>query len=292
MLVSATAMLQDATKRNYAVGAFNITSINQMLGIIESAEQKNSPLIIQTSETPARFFSPELIAAACRTAAERASIPICLHIDHCTDVDFCKRCADAGYTNIMIDASQFDFAENIRITRSVVDYCRGKGDISVEGELGTVSGVEDQVVVAEDEAQLCDPGSAVQFIRDSGVDLFAPAIGTAHGVYQTANPKIDFDRLAQIRTAVVQSGLKTPLVVHGSTGLPEDYIRRLIAAGGAKYNVSTDLKHTMLDAMYAYTDAHRAEYNPGKLDRAVRFAMRERAAYWIDLFGSAGKANG
>ena len=291
-LVPATEMLKAAADKSYAVGAFNITSINQMIGVVECADAAQSPVIIQTSVTPTRSYTPELLAAACTALADRVKVPVCLHLDHCTDVDFCKRCVDAGYTNIMIDGSRYGFEQNIRITRKVVDYCREKapGKVSVEGELGTVSGVEDQVKVAEDEAQLCDPSSAVQFIRESGVDIFAPAIGTAHGIYQTANPKVDFERLAKIRDHIRESGLETPLVVHGTSGLPEDYIPKLICCGGAKYNVSTDLKHTLIDAQYTYLARHRNQYNPGKLDAAARTAVSNRIGYWINLFGSAGRA--
>ena len=291
-LVPATDMLKTAVKESYAVGAFNITSINQMIGVVECADARKSPVIIQTSVTPARFYTPELIVAACGALADRVKVPVCLHLDHCTDVDFCRRCVDAGYTNIMMDGSRYDFRRNIEATREVVDYCREKapGRVSVEGELGTVSGVEDQVKVAEDEAQLCDPSSAVQFIRESGVDIFAPAIGTAHGVYRTADPKVDFERLARIRNHIRDSGLETPLVVHGTTGLPEHYIPKLIRCGGAKYNVSTDLKHTLIDAQHAYLTRHRDQYNPGELDAAARTAVSERIGFWISLFGSAGRA--
>lgn len=289
-LVSAARMLEKAQKNRYCVGAFNITSINQMIGVLEAAENKKSPLILQTSVTPARFYGPEVIAAACQAAAAKISVPVCLHLDHCVDIEFCQRCADAGYTGIMIDASGYSLEENIRVTQKVAAYCHKKGDISVEGELGTVGGVEDQVAVAEDKAKLCDPGLAVRFIRETGVDLFAPAIGTAHGVYKTAEPRIDFDRLSRVGEFIAGSGLSAPLVVHGGTGLPESYVKRLILAGGAKYNVSTDLKKVWIDSVYSYIDDHRNEFNPGKVDSAARKATASRIAYWIDLLGSAGRA--
>ncbi len=147
----------------------------------------------------------------------------------------------------MIDASKQTYDENIRQTKEVVDYCHKLGNISVEGELGTVSGVEDQVKVAEDEAQLGQSKAGCGVRRAHGVDIFAPAIGTAHGVYKTKNPKIDFERMATIHKMLNGNGIKTPLVVHGGTGLPEDYIKKLLKAGGAKFNVSTELKHTLID---------------------------------------------
>lgn len=289
-IVSAKEMMFEAAEGKYAVGAFNITNIIQMEAVVETAIDKKAPLIIQASVTPSKFLSPKVIAAVYRTLAESAPIPICLHLDHSTSVDFCKECADAGYTNLMIDASKQDYEENIRQTKEVVDYCHSLGNLSVEGELGTVSGVEDQVKVAEDEAQLCSPAQAVDFVERTGIDIFAPAIGTAHGVYKTKNPKVDFDRLGEINQILNGSGIKTPLVVHGGTGLSEEYAKKLVAMGGAKFNVSTELKHSMIDAVYGYISEHRDEYNPGKIDIAIKAAIRETVGRWIDILGSAGKA--
>ena len=223
-IVNAKEIMVEAAKGKYAVGAFNITDLIQLEGVVDAAVEKKSPLIIQTSVKPSKFLGRDVLVAIFRTIAESAPIPICLHLDHCTDVDYCKACADSGYTNIMIDASKQSYEENIRQTKEIVDYCHSVGSISVEGELGTVSGVEDQIKVAEDEAQLANPKQAVEFVERTGVDIFAPAIGTAHGVYKTKNPKVDFERMATINKMLNGNGVKTPLVVHGGTGLPEDYI--------------------------------------------------------------------
>lgn len=289
-IVNATEMLLEATKGKYAVGAFNVTNLIQMEAVVEAAIGKNAPLIIQASVAPSKFLKPKVLAAIYKTLAESAPIPICLHLDHCNDVEFCKTCADAGYTNIMIDASKQEFKENIRQTKEVTDYCHEIGNISVEGELGTVSGIEDQVKVAEDEAQLCDPEQALEFVDETGVDIFAPAIGTAHGVYKTKNPKLDFERLKKIADLINGSRPRIPLVIHGGTGLQPDVVTKLISLGGAKFNVSTDLKHTLIDTTYDYISSHRDEYNPGKIDAAVKEAIKGRIEYWIDLLGSAGKA--
>ncbi len=288
---NAKGMLLNATKEKYSVGAFNITNINQMEAIIEAAVEKQSPLIIQTSVTPAKFLKPEVIVSVYRTLASSVSIPIALHLDHCTDVDFCFTCAKAGYTSIMFDGSQEVFEENVRKTKEVVDYCHKIGNISVEGELGTVSGVEDQVRVSEDEAALCDPLEAVRFVEETGVDLLAPAIGTAHGIYKTENPKLDFDRLSEIFNLLNTEEPMIPLVIHGGTGLKSNVVRRLILLGGSKFNVSTDLKHTLIDTTYEYILRNRQEYNPGKIDIVVRKAIIERISYWIDILGCAGKAS-
>lgn len=289
-IVDAKQMLLKATVEKYAVGAFNCTNLIQMEAVVEAAVELKAPLILQASVAPSKFLSPQVIGTIYKTLAESAPIPICLHLDHCNDVEFCKVCADAGYTNIMIDASKQEFSENIRQTKEVVDYCHGLGNISVEGELGTVSGVEDQVKVAEDEAQLCDPEQAMAFVDQTGIDIFAPAIGTAHGVYKTKNPKLDFDRLKKIAEMINGKEPRVPLVVHGGTGLQPDVVKKLVSLGGSKYNVSTDLKHTLIDTTYDYISGHREEYNPGKVDAAVKEAIKDRIRYWIDLLGSAGKA--
>lgn len=288
--VTAKEILLEATAGRYAVGAFNITNLIQMEAVVEAAVDKKAPLIIQTSVTPSKFLGRHVLVAVYRTLAEAAPIPIALHLDHCNDVEYCRQCADAGYTNIMIDASRQDFEENIRQTKEVCDHCHALGGVSVEGELGTVSGVEDQIKVAEDEAALCNPGQAVEFVERTGVDLFAPAIGTAHGVYKTKNPKVDVERMGKINELLNGQGARVPLVVHGGTGLPPDTAKKLVECGGAKFNVSTELKHALIDATYGYISDHRDEYNPGKIDVRVKDAIRQVVARWIDTLGSADKA--
>ncbi len=289
-IANAKEIMVEAAKTGYAVGAFNVTDLLQFEAVIDAAVETKSPVIVQTSVKPSQFLGADVLVAIYRTLAEKAPVPVVLHLDHCTDIDYCKKCADAGYTNIMIDASKQPYEENIRQTKEVVEYCHSVGNISVEGELGTVSGVEDQVKVAEDEAQLANPQQAVEFVERTGVDIFAPAIGTAHGVYKTKNPKIDFERLATIHKMLNGNGIKTPLVVHGGTGLPEDYIKRLLRAGGAKFNVSTELKHTLIDAKYEYITAHRDEYDPGKIDKVVREAIKKAVMHWMEMVESVGKA--
>lgn len=288
-IVNAKEIMVEALKGKYAVGAFNITDLLQFEAVIDAAIEKRAPVIVQTSVKPSQFLGTNMMVAIFRTLASSAPVPVCLHLDHCTTVDYCKKCADAGYTNIMIDASKQPYEENIRQTKEVVDYCHSLGDISVEGELGTVSGVEDQIKVAEDEAQLANPQQSVEFVERTGLDIFAPAIGTAHGVYKTKNPKIDFERMAIINKMLNGNGIKTPLVVHGGTGLPDDYIAKLLEAGGAKFNVSTELKRVLIDAKFEYISAHRDEYDPGKLDVFVRDATRKAVMHWMDKLNCEGK---
>jgi len=289
-IVSAKEMLMEATKGKYAVGAFNITSLIQLEAVVEAAVEQKSPVIIQTSVKPSKFLHTDVLVAIYRTLASQAPVPICLHLDHCTEVDYCKKCADAGYTNIMIDASKQSFEENIRQTKEIVDHCHRIGDITVEGELGTVSGVEDQLKVTEDEAQLANPKQSVEFVERTGLDLFAPAIGTAHGVYKTKNPKVHFERLEEVHRLLNGKGVRVPLVVHGGTGLPPDYIERLIAVGGSKFNVSTELKYTLIDSTYDYITQNRQEYDPGKIDVAAKDATRKAVIHWMEMLKSPGKA--
>ena len=289
-IVNAKEIMIEAAKGKYCIGAFNVTDLVQWEAVIDAAVEKKAPVIIQTSVKPSQFLGTNVMVAIYRAIASSAPVPICLHLDHCTDVAYCKKCADAGYTNIMIDASKQPYEENIRQTKEVVDYAHKAGNISVEAELGTVSGVEDQIIVAENEAALANPAQAVEFVERTGVDIFAPAIGTAHGVYMTKNPKIDFERMGTINQMLNGKTVKTPLVVHGGTGLSEEYIKKLIEMGGAKFNLSTELKRTLIDAKFEYISAHREEYEPGKIDIAVRDAIRKKVGYYIDLLGSTGKA--
>ena len=287
-IVNAKEIMLEAATGGYAIGAFNVTNLIQIEGVVDAAVEKKSPVILQTSVLTSKFLGADVLAAIFRTIASAAPVPICLHLNHGTEVDYCRACADAGYTNIMIDASMQSFDENIRQTREVVQYCHNAGNVSVEGGLGTVGEADEPA--AKDELQLANPTQAAQFVEATGVDMFAPAIGTAHGMYKTQSPHVDFERLAEINRMLNGSGVHTPLVVHGGTGLPEEYVRKLIEAGGAKFNVSTELKRTLIDAQYEYMTAHRQEYESGRIDVAGRDAIRKAVGRWIQMLGSAGKA--
>lgn len=289
--VTTGEIVRESGKSGYAVGAFNVTNIVQMEAVIAASIANQSPLILQTSVTPSKFLGPDVWGSAYRAIASRSPIPIALHLDHCTDPDYCRTCMESGYSGVMFDGSGYEFEENIRLTRLVVSYGRALG-VAVEGELGVVSGVEDELIVSDEGQQLCDPTQAERFVTETGIDLFAPAIGTAHGVYKTADPQVDFDRFASIQEQLNGAGLRFPLVVHGGTGLPESTVRRLVAIGGAKLNVSTELKHVLIDALYSYIDTHRTEYNPGKVDTAVHRATIEAVTRWQTILGSVGKAGG
>jgi fructose/tagatose bisphosphate aldolase len=188
----------------------------------------------------------------------------------------------------MIDASKERYEQNLAKTKAVADYCHAKGDLTVEGELGTVVGVEDNISVKGGEVALCDPAQAEEFVLRTGIDIFAPAIGTAHGMYKTA-PKIDFELFAKIAGIINGGSIRAPLVIHGGTGLSEEVTKRLVSMGGAKFNVSTELKHVLIDTSYEYLAANRDDYNPGKLDAAVFAETVKAIERWIDILGSAGR---
>ncbi len=291
-ICDAREILRQASAGRYAVGAFNITNIIQLEAVVEAAVNKKAPVIAQVSVTPSKFIGEKVLVAVYRTLAESVPVPVVLHLDHCTDAAYCRYCVDRGYTNIMIDASKKSFEENVRLTKEVCGYAHSREQVSVEGELGTITGVEDQVRVAEDRKALCDPDSAVDFVARTGVDFLAPAIGTAHGIYTTANPKLDFAILERVFTLLNGQSVKTPLVIHGGTGLKAEVVRKLVSMGGSKFNVSTELKHLFIDSVHAYISEHRDEYDPGKVDAHASRETVRAVESWIDVLGSAGRAGG
>jgi tagatose 1,6-diphosphate aldolase GatY/KbaY len=289
-IVAPRENLMDAYSSGYAIGAFNATNLMEIGFIIEAAQSVASPVIIQTTEIVARFLGPGLIVAVFKEVANDASIPVCLHLDHCLDAAFAKRCADTGYNSIMIDASRLAFEENVSITKAVCDDCHARGDIPVEAELGAIGGREDGVYAVEGTGTLCDPRQATEFVARTGVDALAPAVGTAHGLYKQADPALDIDRLATINILLSDAGPPIPLVLHGGTGLPPNTVRQCIDNGIAKLNIGTDLKKALIDTTFDYISAHRYEYDPGKIDEQVKPAIQNRVLYWIKMLGSAARA--
>lgn len=271
--------MDQATKGGYAVGAFNVFNDVTARAVVGLCERQNAPVILQTSvKTVAQIGTEELIAMV-RPLAEKARVPVALHLDHCKDADIARRCIDAGWSSIMYDGSSLPFSENVANTKEIVRYARQRG-VSVEGELGAIAGVEEDIVVDDANGSLADVDLSVQFTEETGVDAFAPAIGTAHGLYK-GEVRIDFKRFADIRSKV-----KTNLVVHGGTGLSDDVFRRLIALGAAKINVSTAIKIAYLRGMTecgAFTE-------PLEADQLLRRRVEEAVARCVRVFGCAGKA--
>jgi fructose-bisphosphate aldolase, class II len=281
--VNLKDLLAKARKEKYAIGAFNIVNYLTARAAIEAAEALSSPLILQTSTSTVKSIGINSLAEMIRPMINKARVPIALHLDHCTDVEFTKACIDSGWSSVMIDASKKSLEENIKITKEIVEYAK-KRDVSVEGELGSIVGVEDDIVVEEGKAAMAGLEDSRKYLSETNVDAFAPAIGTSHGLYKGA-PKIDFERLEEIENIS-----PCPIVIHGGTGLEPEVIKRLISLGGAKLNISTAVKIAYFGGMREYTSTYPEENNPLKLDDFVSRNVQSVIEAHIELFGSKGKA--
>jgi len=281
-LVNTKDMLQEAVVGGYAVGGFNIVNELSARAVVSMCEELRSPVILQTSVATVKQIGVRNLIGFLHSIAQNATIPVAIHLDHCRDVGLCRACIDAGWSSVMIDASHLPLAENISMTGEIVRYAAGKG-VSVEGELGLISGTEDEIFVVEADSHLASLRDSITYTGQTGIDLFAPAIGTAHGVYK-GEPKIDFQRLADIRQAVSQ-----PLVVHGGTGLAPDVLQKLIRHGAAKINISTALKTAYLSGIQTFMLEHPDNSNPLKLDLYVEGYIKKMARGHIELFGSSAR---
>lgn len=276
-------MLTRARRQKYAVGAFNIVDPVTAQAAVRAAEVKESPVIIQTSVKTVKLYGYAPIAVTVKELAAQAAVPVGLHLDHCKDLDVIKGCIEAGWSSVMIDASSFSFEENVRLTREVVKMARPH-DITVEGELGAIVGVEDDIFVSDQDSHLADYDKSVEYVEATDVDVFAPAIGTAHGVYK-GEPKIAFDLLEKISTQV-----KRPIAIHGGTGLSDEVFTRCISLGGAKINVSTQIKHIFRDSIAQYFQDNPDAYEPVKVFAYMRDRTQEVVEDFIDKFGSGRQA--
>lgn len=279
-MVNMSAVLPRARREHWAVGAFNIVDYASMRAVIEVAQELRSPVIVQTSVKTVQFWGYRALVSWFRELAGAATVPIVLHLDHCKEMDVIRRCVEEGWTSVMIDASTKPFDENVRLTREVVSVARPRS-VSVEAELGQIGGVEEDIT---GEAYLADVGKAVEFCKLVAVDLFAPAIGTAHGYYK-GEPKIAFDRLERIAK---ETGV--PIALHGGTGLSDEVFRRCMALGCAKINISTMLKHTYIDSFLEHRQSHPDDYEPLKYLGAQLDKLRKDVKPLLELFGSSGKA--
>ena len=277
------AMLSKAAGESYAVGAFNILDYNSTRAVVQAAEQTNAPVIIQTSAKTVIFWGCSAIISWVKELAGSSKVPIALHLDHCKDLDLIKECIDSGWTSVMIDASSKPFEENLALSRRVVQMARPK-NLTVEAELGAIVGVEDDIHVKDQDAHLADPKQAIRFCEEVEPDCFAPAIGTAHGVYK-GEPKIAYGLLEEV---AAKTGI--PIALHGGTGLADEVFKKCIALGCAKVNISTQLKYAFIDGFVGYHNAHNTEYNPLKVIGAQFEALKAGVVEKIKLFGSAGKA--
>ncbi len=282
-LENMTAMLKNARDGKYGVGAFNILDYNSFKAVVDAANELNSPVITQISVKTIKLWGYETVATWYNQLAGNTSVPVALHVDHCTDIEVIKNCIQAGWTSVMIDASSKPFEENLALSKYVVKLAAAT-NVSVEAELGEIGGVEEDIIVAEEDANLADPEKAKIFCKELDLAVFAPAIGTAHGVYKGV-PKIAFDRIEEIARST-----GVPLALHGGTGLSDKVIQKCIALGCAKVNISTQLKHVYINSFVKFKKLNPEVMEPVKFIDHQYKAMKESVSKNISIFGSVGKA--
>lgn len=278
---SLKEMLLKAKHGKYAVGAFNIFNHISAKATVQAAKELSAPLILQTSVSTVKKIGVDELIKMLNLVKENAGIPIVIHLDHCTDPELAKRCIDAGWDSIMIDASEKPFDENVAITAEIKKYAAAK-NVCVEGELGVIKGVEDEI--SSDVEVATKYEDAIEFVNSTDVDAFAPAIGTAHGVY-TEKAVLNFDLVRRISDTC-----DCPLVVHGGTGLSDEDFRKLIELGATKINISTAIKHAYFDGYQKYFEQNSTDRNPLKLDEFIEKEIKEVVKTHINLFGAAQKA--
>ena len=276
---SMREMLQEARTGRFAVGAFNILDYSSMKAVVDAAADLDSPVIIQTSVKTVQYWGYETLISWYDLLSTRVPVPVAIHLDHCKDLEVIRNCIEAGWTSVMIDASSYPFEKNMQLSGKVIEMAYPKG-VSVEAELGEIGGVEDGLLVAEEDAHLADPQKVLEFLANVPVDCFAPAIGTAHGVYK-GEPKIAFERLKQISDAH-----STPLALHGGTGLSEAVFAKCIALGCAKVNISTELKYAFIDGFVNHHLEH-SKYDPLEVLEPQYRVIYEKVKRNIKLFNNS-----
>ena len=308
-LVTTKEMFEKSMKEGFAIGAFNVNNMEIVQGIVDAAAENNSPVILQASSSAIKYarinYLMKLIEAA---VEEHPNIPIAVHLDHGPDFETCKKCVDAGFTSVMFDGSKYDFEENIRLTKEVVEYAHAHG-VVVEAELGKLAGIEDDVNVATDEAKYTDPAQAEEFVRRTGVDSLAIAIGTSHGAYKfKGEAKLRFDILKEIKARIQN----TPIVLHGAStvipelvdmcnqyggnipgakGVPDEILHEASISGVSKINVDTDLRLAMTAGIRKVFAEDPSAFDPRKYLTPARELVKETVSHKIkDVFGSANKA--
>ncbi|MDK2614462.1 tagatose bisphosphate family class II aldolase [Vibrio vulnificus] len=281
-LISSREMLKRAQLGGYAVPAFNIHNLETVQVVVETASEMGSPVILAGTPGTYDYAGTDYLISICKEAAHKHSIPLVLHLDHHEDLQDIRNKVEHGIRSVMIDGSHHAFDQNIDIVRSVVQYCN-RFDASVEAELGRLGGQEDDLIVDSADALMTDPTSAAEFVRRTGIDSLAVAIGTAHGLYK-AEPKLDFARLEKIRSVV-----DIPLVLHGASGVPDEMVRRCIELGVCKVNVATELKIAFADAVKGHFAEHPEANDPRKYITPGKAAMKRVVMDKIRMCGSEGK---
>ena len=280
-LVSTKEMFEKAYVGGYAIGAFNVNDMEIIQGIVDAAKVEQAPLILQVSAGARKYAKPVYLTKLVEAALIDTDLPIALHLDHGDDFEICKDCIDSGVTSVMIDGSKHPFEKNVELTARVVEYAHKHG-VVVEGELGRLAGVEDDVNVSEKDALFTDPEEAAEFVRLTGVDSLAIAIGTSHGAYKfKGTPYLDFDRLQRVGELLPNF----PIVLHGASSVPQAFVEKCNSFGGAipgaqgvpedmlrkaatmavcKINIDTDLRLAMTASIREVLANNPAEFDPRK----------------------------
>lgn len=280
--VTVKELMADAEANQYAVGAFNLNNMEIMQAVIQAGEEERSPVILQASQGGIKYAGISYIVAMAKAAAENATIPVALNLDHGTSFEQAVSCVCAGFSSVMVDGSSRPFQANIELTRRVVEVAHIAG-VSVEGELGRIGGTEDDISVNEKDALMTDPKDAVTFVKETNVDLLAIAIGTAHGVYK-GTPKLDFERLKAIKEKV-----DVPVVLHGASGVSEDDIRTAVSLGISKINIDTELRLAFSNTVRQVLNMNSHEIDPRKILGPARESMKDVVKQKMRLFGSSGR---
>jgi fructose-bisphosphate aldolase class II len=306
-LVTSSEMFRKAYEGGYAVGAFNVNNMEIIQGIVAAHKEENAPLILQVSAGARKYANPIYLRKLVEAAIEETGLDIVLHLDHGDDFEICKSCIDGGFTSVMIDGSRYPLEQNIELTKRVVDYAHSKG-VVVEGELGKLAGVEDAVKVSAKDATYTVPEEAVRFVKETGVDSLAIAIGTSHGAFKfKGEPSLDFDRLETITKLLPNF----PLVLHGASsvpkefvdlcnkyggavpgaqGVPEEMLKRAGKLGVCKINIDTDLRLSMTAMIRKVLTENPSEFDPRKYLGPARDAIKEMVRHKIiHVLNSAGK---
>lgn len=267
--------LRQANQEGYAIPAFNIFNYISAKGVIDAANEMDTPIIIQTSTGTVKKYGIKQLYSLLQPLIEESKVDIFLNLDHCTSLGFAKQCADQGWDMVMFDGSKLSLEENIRQSREISEYAEKIGT-SVEGELGTIAGVEEEIVEEKEEAATFE--ECVKYLKESKVHIFAPAVGTAHGAY-VGVPKLNFELVNQIKGVS-----DVPIVIHGGTGLGEEDFKAFIKNGAAKINISTAIKQAYMDGMKEYLDNHISEYKPLDADSYAVNAVKVVAKKHIQIF--------
>ena len=309
-LVTTTEMFKKAYEGGYAIGAFNVNNMEIIQGITEAAAEERAPLILQVSAGARKYAKHIYLTKLVEAAIADTDLPIALHLDHGADFDICKACVDGGFSSVMIDGSKYSFEENIALTRKVVEYAHAHG-VVVEGELGTLAGIEDDVHVKADDALFTRPEEVEEFVTRTGVDSLAIAIGTSHGAYKFKpgqKPQLRFDILEEVGRRL--PGF--PIVLHGASSVPQEFVAEVNKYGGnmpgaigvpeemlrqaaqmavCKINIGSDLRLAMTAAVRKHLAEHPSDFDPRQYLTPARTAIKEMVRHKIvDVLGCAGKA--